>query len=267
MVGSISEWIRLFRDIGVKISDSIRGIVGTDKAKSRVGRNKFGDTTVYIDTVADEITKSVLLSVGGCSVLTEESGSIKGDSEFPLVIVDPIDGSLNAKRGIPYYAFSIAVSYGPSTDDIVAGYVIDLSCGREFWAERGKGAFMDGIRIRNKGRDLKVVVVEGLKRETDRETLSSVFSSFYRVRAMGSVALDMCYLAVGAFDVLVHAQPSRIVDYAAGKVILEESGGVMCFPDGGVFKCDISIDKFKPFWCVGNSEIVPKAVRMLEGVL
>ena len=81
------------------------------------------------------------------TVVSEERGTVDYDGDGTLVIVDPIDGSMNAKRGISHHALSIAVAEGPVMADVVFGYVYDLGPGEEWVAERGAGATIDGKRL------------------------------------------------------------------------------------------------------------------------
>jgi len=190
------------------------------------------------------------------TLLSEEAGKLDYGAGLPIIIVDPIDGSLNAKRGVPYFAFSIALSAGYTTDDIKCAYVINLANKDEFYAVKSEGAFYNRHKIKNTNTDLNVASVEGIKKETDKELLHNIYSSFYKVRQMGSVALDMCYLAIGGFDLFLHIQPSRIIDYAAAKLILEESNGATFYYNNTRFSQKITISKTPAFFSLGNRSLV-----------
>ncbi len=259
------EWIELFKAIGKDVKTEVGSIAGSSKAKEVMGKGKFGDNTVYIDKISEEIViNGISKSKLSCSILTEEQGWVELGAKYPIVIVDPLDGSLNAKRGIPYFALSIGVAFGDSVDTIRCGFVLNLSNGDEFWAIKDQGAFLNGIRLKSRVRDINVVAVEGLKKETEKELINKIFSSFYRVRQSGSTALDICYTASSAFDAFLHLDPARVVDYAAGKVILEESGGGFFeWLSDEKFTAKVNMDKTRPFMAVPHISSLNRLIKKL----
>ncbi len=262
----MKELVELFKSIGEQVRSEICSLAGSNKAKEIIGRGKFGDNTVYIDKLSEDIVVERVLKSGfRCSILTEEKGWIELGAKYPIIIVDPLDGSLNAKRGIPYFALSIGVAFGNSVDTIRCGYVLNLSNADEFWAVDGKGAFFNGVRLKNSVNDINVVAVEGIKKETKKELVNKIFSSFYRVRQSGSTALDICYTASSAFDAFLHLDPARVVDYAAGKIILEESGGGFFeWLSDERFTAKITMEKTRPFVAVPNLSSVGRLVEKLK---
>ena len=113
----------------------------------RVGHG--GDDTTAIDQAAEDAVVERLAARGEDFVLvSEELGERAfGSGGARRVVVDPIDGSVNAKRGIPFFSFSLAVAEGPTMGDVTFGYVYDFGSGEEWTAERGGGAFLDGVRL------------------------------------------------------------------------------------------------------------------------
>jgi len=263
----MKQWIELFRSIGKEIYKKVAEIAGSKEAKRVIGEGKFGDNTVYIDKFAeDKVINRIFNSGMACSILTEEKGWVDVKGKYPIVIVDPIDGSLNAKRGIPYYALSIGLAFDKTTESIECGYVINLANGDEFWAIKRNGAFFNGERIASQNlKRISVVSVEGLKKETELKLLQKIFMSFYRVRQSGSTALDMCYTATGAFDTFLHLDKARIVDYAAAKVILEEvGGGLYEWISENPFECEISMEKVRPFIATPEKKLIDKIIDALK---
>ncbi len=111
-------------------------------------RGEGGDRTLVIDAAAEDAVFAELqrLHDAGArfTAVSEERGTVDFGESGALVVVDPIDGSMNAKRGLPHHALSIAVADGPTMADVVFGYVFDLGPGEEWHAVRGGGAFLDG---------------------------------------------------------------------------------------------------------------------------
>ena len=121
--------------------------------RDRRRRGEGGDRTLVIDAGgrgrASSPSSSALHDEGArFTAVSEERGVVDFGGDGVLVVIDPIDGSLNAKRGLPHHALSIAVADGPTMADVVFGYVYDLGPGEEWWARRGEGAFLDGVRAR-----------------------------------------------------------------------------------------------------------------------
>jgi myo-inositol-1(or 4)-monophosphatase len=203
-----------------------------------VGQGEGGDRTLAIDAQAEDIVFAELErlhqeSGAGFQVVSEERGLVtfgEGDPSHH-VIVDPIDGSLNARRTIPPHSLSIAVATGPSMADVEFGYVYDFGADEEFWARRGEGAFLgDGrLHAEGPGYGLEVVNVEAAKPERIIPMLDELEGTAFRIRVLGSIALSLCYVAAGRFDGAVTARGCRSVDAAGGQLIAREAGAAVEF--------------------------------------
>ncbi len=171
------------------------------------------------------------------SILSEESGSINGQQENTW-IVDPLDGTVNYSHHLPMYAISIAFQ---SHGQLQLGVVYDPSLDECFSAERGKGAWLNGSRIRvsNVNELVKTLLVTGFPYDRASDDFARgvrYFGELTRitqgVRRLGSAALDMCYVAAGRLDgyweLLIHPW-----DIAAGALIVQEAGGVVTDLNGG----------------------------------
>ncbi|WP_051904491.1 inositol monophosphatase family protein [Hippea jasoniae] len=260
----MDRFVDLFKKIGRRVYNSISQIAGSKEAKRITGRGEFGDNTVFIDKLAEDILIEELeKELIKCSILTEEKGWVDLGVKYPLIIVDPIDGSLNAKRYIPYYSISLAVATEEKITDLACGYVLNLSNRDEFYAISNKGAFLNDNRFYPQVKDVKVVAVEGLKPQTDSRIVKNIFKYFYRVRQSGSTALDLCYTAFGAYDGFIHLDKSRIIDYAAGYVILKEVGGNLYDFDGKPFMADVSVAKAGEFVGVVDKSLLDKLLVFL----
>ena len=138
-----------------------------------------GDDTTVIDQAAEDAVVERLAALDQDFMLVSEELGERGfgrGSEL-RVVVDPIDGSVNAKRGIPFFSFSLAVAEGGTMGDVVFGYVYDFGSGEEWTAERGAGAFLDGVAlgaVRPKDR-LDILSFEGTTTAVDRGDADAAF--------------------------------------------------------------------------------------------
>lgn len=170
------------------------------------------------DLVADAAALAVLESAG-VGILSEESGLQGADREV-VVVLDPLDGSTNASRGVPWYATSLCAVDG---DGPRAALVVDLPHGRTFTAVRGAGAAVDGLPLVPSGcRALgeAVVAISGLPPEP---------LGWRQFRALGAAALDLCAVAEGIVDGYVDCLPSAHGpwDYLGGVLVCSEAGAVV----------------------------------------
>ena len=152
------------------------------------------------------------------------------------MVIDPIDGSLNARRTLPSFALSVAVATGPSMADVELAYVWDFGADEEFVALHGGGARLDGEELlaRGPGYGLEVVGLEATKPELIAPIVAGLEGKAYRLRGIGSLALSVCYVAAGRFDGMLSGRPSRSVDVAAAQLIAREAGASVEFVDVGL---------------------------------
>ena len=224
----MNDWLELCRGC---VAD-IRGVL--DRLPTRVEREPVlrrgegGDDTTAIDAAAEEAVVARLDALGGDFVLvSEELGErVFGAGGARRVVVDPIDGSVNAKRGIPFFALSLAVADGETMDDVTFGYVYDFGAGEEWTAERGAGAFLDGRplgSVRPKDR-IEILSFEGTTTEYIAERAVAMLGVAGRLRVMGSLALSLCHLAAGRVDAVCSLKPARSIDIAAAQLLVRETG-------------------------------------------
>jgi myo-inositol-1(or 4)-monophosphatase len=231
-------------------------------------RGEGGDDTTAIDQAAEDAVVERLASSGESFVLvSEELGTRSfGTGGARVVVVDPIDGSVNAKRGIPFFSFSLAVAEGPTMGDVGFGYVFDFGTGEEWTAIRDGGAFLNGVKLAPGGpRDrIEILSFEGTTTSAIAERAGGVAQVAERLRVMGSLALSLCHLAAGRVDGVCSLKPARSVDIAAAQLLVRE--------------CGLAIDLFEdppfeaaPLDLVGRSRVVaagtPELTSSLAGAL
>jgi len=203
-------------------------------------RGEGGDATLVIDQQAEDIVFAQLdeLHRAGARfvAISEERGIVEYGGTDVRVVIDPIDGSLNAKRGITHHALSIAVADGPTMADVVFGYVFDFGPGEEWTARRGEGAWLNGRRIEEPpperrlpdGR-LEILAIENSDPRWIAPKIAGLCDIVYRVRAIGSIAISLCQLAPTRVDGMMTLWRTRAVDVAAAQLIVREAGGLVEF--------------------------------------
>jgi myo-inositol-1(or 4)-monophosphatase len=182
--------------------------------------------------------------------VSEERGEVAfGSGGDARVVIDPIDGSLNARRTIPSHSLSIAVASGPSMADVKFGYVFDFGASEEFAARRGEGATLDGEPIRvapQMGEKLEIVGAEAAEPERALPALKALRGKVYRLRVVGSLAITCSYVAAGRFDGMLSLRPCRSVDVAAAQLIVGEAGGALAFGDLSLGDADLGLEARYP---------------------
>ncbi|HVB71550.1 MAG TPA: inositol monophosphatase family protein [Acidimicrobiales bacterium] len=187
-----------------------------DAVRAHQGRGFSGlrESQYHLDVAADEVALQILLG-HGFRVVSEESG-ISGGGEL-TVVIDPVDGSTNCDRGVPFYSTSLAVL---RDDELIAGLVVNLATGTAYRGEKGAGATRDGERITPSGRTQFVGSLMSFSGYPSRAL------EWSQIRALGAASLEICLVADGSLDVFAVAQGSALHpwDYLAGLVIARESG-------------------------------------------
>jgi myo-inositol-1(or 4)-monophosphatase len=224
----VSLWLETCRACTADIRAVLRALPTRDEREPVLRRGEGGDDTTAIDHAAEEAVVRRLEATGESFVLvSEELGTrVFGAGGRTVVVVDPIDGSINAKRGIPFFSFSLAVADGPTMGDVSFGYVHDFGSGEEWTAERGEGAFLDGKAlgaVRPKD-DLEILSFEGTTTPAIAERAAELVGLARRLRVMGSLALSLCHLAAGRVDAVCSLRPARSVDIAAAQLLVRECG-------------------------------------------
>lgn len=204
-------------------------------------RGEGGDRTLVIDRLAEDAVFGQLDALHDAGArfqaISEERGVVDYGGEDVRVVIDPLDGSLNAKRGMRSHALSIAVADGPTMADVVFGYVYDLGTGEEWTARRGEGAFLDGRQLldppperRMSDGRLELIVIESSDPQWMAPAMAGLREHVHRVRALGSIAISMCQVAPARVDGMLTLWRTRSVDIAAAQLIVREAGGLVAFP-------------------------------------
>ncbi len=270
MTGEEQRWLDCAAHMAAAGKVAAEGLYGTASGRVVLGRGAGGDRTLELDRACETAIIDVLEREAPqpYSLVSEEVG-VSGPEDAPWrVVIDPLDGSLNAKRGLEPFAASIAIADGGTLGDVRVGYIEDYTRPRVFSAVRGAGllspAWRDGA-VAPAGADLvEIVLFEAGRpdrhhfRYHDLSSIGAVKASRdMRLRQIGSLALSLCYLAVGVADLLVAAVRSRAVDVAAGLLILRETGGgAVTLTGEDLLQQPLDLEKHSPFvaWRAGLDE-------------
>jgi myo-inositol-1(or 4)-monophosphatase len=227
-------WLPIFRAIAAEIRATIPPLAGTPQGREEVGLGAGGDRTIYLDQLAEEIVvrhlEQAYRSGLRFRLISEELGERDFGGE-PLVLADPLDGSYNAKMGLPYYAVVLAVTEGDRFSDVRLGYVQNLVTGDEYHAISGAGAFHMGEPLRPTppafdGRSIPLVQFDAPSGVEPRERAAPIFARAEKVRQLGSAALNLCHTASGGVALQVTPARVRSFDLAGPLLILREAGGI-----------------------------------------
>jgi myo-inositol-1(or 4)-monophosphatase len=223
----VTDWLAVCREA----VEDVRVVL--DELPTRADREPVvrmgvgGDETTTIDHEVERVVIARLEErLDDYALVSEEIGEVVKGSGRPWLVLDPIDGSLNAKRGVPHFCISLAVAEGPTMKDVVFGYVYDFGTGEEWTGRRGEGAWLGGERlgaVRPKD-EIELLAFEATLTSSIAEQAASVVGLAYRLRVMGSLALALCNLAAGRLDGVCSLKPARSVDIAAAQLLVREVG-------------------------------------------
>lgn len=249
-----ADWLGIARRAVVAqrtIFDEVRG-VGARTVYEGVGEG--GDRTLVIDRRCEDTVFAELeaLAAQGASfvAVSEERGEVSfGDGGPARVVIDPIDGSLNARRTLPSHSLSIAVASGDSMAEVEFGYVFDFGAGEEFVAQRGAGAKLNDERIEVGPDDadkIELLGLESAEPERALPALEALAGRVYRLRVVGSIAISAAYVAAGRFDAMASLRSCRSVDAAAAQLVVREAGGRVSFGDLALEQAPLDLDARYP---------------------
>jgi myo-inositol-1(or 4)-monophosphatase len=248
-----ADWVGICRRIVAAQEELFEQTRGIEARTAYEGVGEGGDRALVIDRRCEDAVFAELerLAADGASfvAVSEERGEVVfGEGGSARVVIDPIDGSLNARRTLPSHSFSLAVASGPTMAAVELGYVYDFGAGEEFAARRGGGATMDGrpVAAVADAVRLELLGVEsaapGLVSPLGRALDGQVF----RLRVIGSIAIAASYVAAGRLDGMLSLRPCRSVDIAAAQLIAREAGAEVAFGGLALDAAELGLDARYP---------------------
>jgi myo-inositol-1(or 4)-monophosphatase len=248
-----ADWPAICRRVVAAQRSLFERTPGREERTAYEGVGEGGDRTLVIDRECEDLVFAELdrLATAGSSfvAVSEERGEVSfGDGGPARVVIDPIDGSLNARRTLPSHSLSIAVASGPSMAEVEFGYVYDFGADEEFVARRGGGAELDGrpIRVAADAAKLELLGVEAAEPEWALPVLEALAGRVYRLRVIGSIAITVSYVAAARLDAMLSLRPCRSVDIAAAQLIAREAGGGVAFGELTLGEARLGLDARYP---------------------
>jgi myo-inositol-1(or 4)-monophosphatase len=238
-VTTSAEWLGLCRACVADLEAILDELPTREEREPVLRAGEGGDDTTAIDAAAEDAVVRRLEELGvDLTLVSEELGMRTfGAGGLPTVVVDPVDGSVNAKRGIPFFSLSLAVADGTTMDDVFLGYVYDFGTGEEWTAERGGGAFLGGAPLAGPGpkETIEILSLEGTTTAAIAAAAPAMGGVAHRLRVMGSLALSLCHLAAGRVDGVCCLKPARSIDIAAAQLLVRERGHAIHLFEAGPF--------------------------------
>lgn len=268
------DWLDILIRCKDNVQRQITPLLGTvDQPQPDLGVGAGGDPIKQVDVAAENAIVETLEEHGvSFTLVSEESGVERYGStaEDNFVTVDPIDGTTNLVRGIPFYATSIAVSSKPVIDTVHTALVSDLVHGITYTAEKGEGAYRNDHRIIPSKVDSLRTAVIGLDLNTYKDSqlaprLTNLIRKTKHIRHLGANALEICHVADGTTDAFLDMRGKlRTTDMAAAWLVVEEAEGIVTSMEGRPLKTDLSPKQKVAFLAAANQKIHTTILRLIE---
>ena len=221
------EFIESCGEMAALVKEAIGELAGTPASGDYMGMGADGTPTKRIDRVAEDAIIEYLKREALCErMISEERGIVPIGGAEGTIFVDPVDGTHNAIKGIPFYAISIGLVKSGET---MAGYVEDLASGDRFSAVKGEGAYLNGSPVRiSRTSLLEESTMSVYGRKFNPATVLRLGQKIRRWRLLGASALELCYVSCGRLDGFIDVRGTlRVTDAIAGILICEEAGGTV----------------------------------------
>ena len=265
----MSPWLELCRDAVADIGEVLRGLPTRVEREPVVRAGVGGDDTTALDEAAEvAVVRRLEALEGDFTLVSEELGERTFGAGGPRIVLDPVDGSLNAKRGIPFFSLSLAVADGDTMGDVEFGYVYDFGTSEEWTATRGGGAFLNGepLGATRPKDEIEILSFEATTTAEVSERAAAVVGAAHRLRIMGSLALSLCHLAAGRVDGVCSLKPARSVDIAAGQLLVRECGlAIDLFEDPPFLEAPLDLLGRSRVVAAGTDELCGKLAAALSG--
>ena len=265
------DTIEILRTVSKLVYENVKDLAGTEEAASGdFGRGAGGDISRNIDIIAEKTVVDYLKEINfDCVILGEECGRVElSPNPKGFIIMDAIDGSANAVRGIPFFCCSLAFSTEEKLSSVTDAVVTNLSTGDLYSASKGKGAFKNDNQISvHKEKPLyKIVGINSSGSSPElMNRLAPIFEKHHHLRHLGSNALEMAMFAEGLIDIFIDLRNKiRIQDIAGGYLLVKEAGGLILDENLEPLDSDISYETRLSFVAATNKEILDEIFSLIK---
>jgi myo-inositol-1(or 4)-monophosphatase len=270
--------IDILKEACTEVYQKTRNLIGTVEGNRKFGRGSGGDISRRIDLDAEKAVMDTLRRHNfNPTIIGEECGILQGKDGF--LIMDAMDGTMNASRGLPFYCCSLAYSIDFRLSSVVDAAVIDLSIGDIYYASKEEGAYWNGYRIfadrsiaRNNSiseqyfhQDIVIGMnISGISADTFNR-LSRLISRSIHIRHFGANALELCYFARGLIDAYIDFRGKiRATDMAAAYLIVKEAGAKIYSDNGSELDSELGVNKTMSFMAVIDDQLYKMLVDDLK---
>ena len=264
------EVIEILKEISKQVYENVKNLAGTADAAGDFGRGAGGDISRKIDIIAEKTVLDYLKKINfECVVLGEECGRVElSNNPKGFLIMDAIDGSANAVRGVPFYCCSLAFATEDKLSSTTDAVVTNLSNGDLYWATKGQGTHLNEARIHvhDKKPVYRIVGINtsGATPELMKK-LQPVFEQHNHTRHFGANALEMAFFAQGLMDIFIDLRDKiRIQDIAAGYFLIKEAGGLVLDAKLNPLDSDLSYQTRLSFVAAANQEILDDIMSQIK---
>lgn len=245
--------MKLIKEIADEITKTIENIPPSE-ARKIIKRNQY-DVTRAIDAQAENAALKILAEQKDFNLLAEETG-FHDFSGNKTIVLDPIDGTFNAISGIPFYSVSIAVGE-KNISNLEYALVRNLVTKDDFEARKGKGALMNGKKIRTRNFKLENAIFSVYLGRYAGEKSYEFAKKARRIRTLSCASLEICLVACGILDAYYqYGYPIRVTDVAAGTLILREAGGEIYDDNLNALEMNFALNERKNVLAVGDNKVL-----------
>jgi len=266
------DWNEILKEAAEKVKNEVNKALGSKDANENLGVGAGGDITKKIDYIAEKAVIDTLSNLNvSCILISEESGVKKiGDAPKEFLILDPLDGTINALKGVKFYCCSLAVSKTWFLNGVYAGLIMNLVDGDIYYAEKGEGAYLNEEKIYTSNVESLREALIGLdlcflNNEEDIKKLVKFLFYAFHTRHFGANALELCQIASGVIDAFIDARNRiRAVDIAAGQLIVKEAGGIIVSLNGEELNMKVTPEEKTSFIAAANNQLCKEILKVLK---
>lgn len=269
-----NKWMQILVQCRDNVQKGIRPLFKEmRKPQPNLGIGAGGDPVKKIDLAAEKAIMDTLQKHKVTfTLISEESGMIEygTDPQQCYVTADPIDGTTNLIRGLPFYATSIALSNEPTLGAVHSALVTDLFHGTTYTASKGAGAFRDNKRIKpssNIGVEESVIGIDlnSYRIQKLAPRLTALMGEAKHMRHFGANALELCYVADGTIDAFIDIRGKlRTTDMAAASLIIKEAGSIISTPEGKQLDARLDPHQRVEFIAASNENIHKRIISLIK---